>query len=76
MDYTGQRLAEWLLVRILIVVGAVSFVAGYATGSYPLMVKINLVGLAFTCLLVLPSWPVFRRNPLTWLPALNPPKKK
>ena len=75
MDFKGQQFAEWLLVRLLIVFGAIGFVAGFATGSFLLMVKINGVGLAVTCIAVLPDWPWYRAHPLKWLPPLNPEAK-
>jgi len=76
MDFRGQHWAEWLLMRILIAVAVVSFIAGYSQGDFQLMVQINAAGLLLTALLVLPSWPFFNRHPLPWLPPLNPPTKK
>ncbi|KAF5835121.1 microsomal signal peptidase 12kDa subunit [Dunaliella salina] len=76
MDFRGQRNAEWLLVRILIVFAAVSFVAGYSQGDFQLMVNINAVGLLLTALLVIPSWPFFNRNPLPWLAPLHSAHEK
>lgn len=76
MDYEGQKLAEWLLLRMLIMFGVVGFVAGYASGSFKLMCQINAVGLVLTCLAVLPDWPWYRSHPIKWVPALNPPDAK
>lgn len=72
MDFHGQRLAEQLLVRIIVAFAVVSFLVGYATGSFSTMVKLNGVGLAVTSLVVLPPWPFFNKHPLQWLPPLNP----
>mmetsp|Transcript_31149 Transcript_31149/g.69248 ORF Transcript_31149/g.69248 Transcript_31149/m.69248 type:complete len:81 (-) Transcript_31149:882-1124(-) len=72
MDFEGQKLAEYLLVRIVLVFAAIGFLAGYLTGDFMLMVYINGAGLAVSTLAVLPSWPWFRKNPLPWLPALHP----
>lgn len=69
MDFQGQRNAERLLMVILVIVAAISFVAGYSQGSFQLMVQINAAGLALTALLVLPSWPfLWNRHPLKFLP--------
>ncbi len=72
MDMQGQRLAEQLLVRLLLVAAAASFVIGYAQRSFHLMVQINGAAVALVALLVLPPWPWYSRNPLSWLPPLNP----
>lgn len=72
MDFAGQKLAEFLLVRILVAFGIVGFVVGYATSNFNLMALINAVGFIITVLLVVPDWPWFNRNPLPWLEPLNP----
>ncbi|KXZ52451.1 hypothetical protein GPECTOR_9g495 [Gonium pectorale] len=72
MDFVGQKLAENLLMWIVVLFAAVSFVAGYALKDFSLMVKINGVGLALTLACVLPDWPFFNRNPWKWLPPLEP----
>ncbi|KAI8465672.1 MAG: microsomal signal peptidase 12 kDa subunit-domain-containing protein [Monoraphidium minutum] len=72
MDFEGQKLAETLLYRLLVLFGAIGFLVGYAVGSFRLMVLINAGGLALTLLAVVPNWPWFNRNPLSWLPPLNP----
>lgn len=72
MDFEGQKQAELLLYRLLVLFGAIGFVSGYAASSFRLMVLINAGGLALTLLLVVPNWPFFNRNPLKWLPPLNP----
>lgn len=74
MDFQGQRLAEQLLLGIILVFAAISFVAGYAMKDFSLMVKINGVGLVLALLAVLPDWPFYNKHPLNWLPPLNPPK--
>lgn len=71
----GQRLAEWLLMRILVVFAAVSFVVGYAKKDFMLMAQINGAGVVLAALLVLPSWPPFNRHHLRWLPPLEPPEQ-
>lgn len=72
MDFQGQKLAEQLLVRLLIAFAAVGFLAGYAMGDFALMSYINAAGLLLTTVLVVPDWPMFNKQPLNWLPPLNP----
>ena len=75
MDFEGQRIAEWLLLRIIVAFGVLSFLVGFAVKDYQTMVYINGVGLALSCLLVLPDWPFFNRHQLKWLPAMKPGEK-
>ncbi len=72
MDFQGQKQAEQLIYRVLTLFALAGFLAGYALGSFALMVYINAAGLALTLLLVVPDWPLFNRHPLNWLPPLNP----
>jgi signal peptidase complex subunit 1 len=72
MDFQGQKQAEQLIYRLLVVFAVAGFVAGYVLSSFDLMVYINAAGLGLTVLLVVPNWPFFNRNPLNWLPPLNP----
>lgn len=75
MDFEGQRLAEALLIRLLVGFAAAGFLAGYALGSFPLMAYITAAGLVVTSAVVVPDWPFYRRQPHSWLPPLNPTAK-
>jgi signal peptidase complex subunit 1 len=75
MDFEGQKQAELLLYRLLVLFGALGFLGGYAVGSFRLMVLVNAAGLALTLLVVVPNWPWYNQNPLNWLPPLNPDDK-
>ncbi len=72
-DFQGQKLIEYLLVRLTIVFGVISFLVGIIAQDFMLMVYINGAGLAVTSLVVLPDWPWYRRNAPTWLPPKIPP---
>lgn len=72
MDYAGQKLAEQLLLWLVLGCGLGSFLLGYLTGSFHLMVYLNGVGLLATVLVVLPDWPFYNKTPLQWLPPLKP----
>ncbi|KAL7077855.1 hypothetical protein ACQ4LE_003373 [Meloidogyne hapla] len=72
IDYEGQRKSERIFQVILVVHGVLGFIAGYMVQQ--LSVTIYTVGIGFfiSCLVVLPPWPFYRRNPLNWQP--NPHK--
>lgn len=72
MDLVGQRLAEQILMWIIISFAVVSFLVGYSQGDFALMAKINFVGLVLVLLAVVPDWPWFNSHPIKWLPPLHP----
>ena len=48
MDFEGQKQAELLMYRMLMLFSVGGFLAGYAVGSFKLMVYINAAGVALT----------------------------
>uniref|UniRef100_A0A8D0C0Y1 Signal peptidase complex subunit 1 n=1 Tax=Salvator merianae TaxID=96440 RepID=A0A8D0C0Y1_SALMN len=50
----------------------VGFIYGYITEQFGWTVYIVMAGFALSCLLTLPPWPIYRRNPLKWLPVQEP----
>merc|ERR1712150_245867 len=77
MDYEGQRKAEKTYQIIITVFGIVGFIWGFLIQQLSATVYFVLGGFAFSCLIVLPPWPFFRRNPLPWLPVeVKKPAKK
>mmetsp|Transcript_16782 Transcript_16782/g.28776 ORF Transcript_16782/g.28776 Transcript_16782/m.28776 type:complete len:86 (-) Transcript_16782:482-739(-) len=71
MDFQGQKLAELLMVRLLVIAAAISWIVGFLCKDFKLMVQICGAALALTSLVVLPAWPFYSRNPLNWLPNLD-----
>ncbi|KAK8220966.1 microsomal signal peptidase 12 kDa subunit-domain-containing protein [Phyllosticta capitalensis] len=69
IDFDGQRLAELLTTALLTTAGIVAFLVGYSTQNIALSLWILLAGAAVTFLVVVPPWPFFNKNPVTWLPA-------
>ncbi|XP_015572268.1 signal peptidase complex subunit 1 [Ricinus communis] len=67
MDWQGQKLAEQLMQIMLLIFAVVAFMAGYATGSFQMMIQIYAAGVVLTTLITVPNWPWFNRNPLKWL---------
>ncbi|XP_040850547.1 signal peptidase complex subunit 1 [Ochotona curzoniae] len=69
MDYKGQKLAEQLFQGIILFSAIVGFIYGYVAEQFGWTVYIVMAGFAFSCLLTLPPWPIYRRHPLKWLPV-------
>uniref|UniRef100_A0A8C3K9X3 Signal peptidase complex subunit 1 n=2 Tax=Scolopacidae TaxID=8917 RepID=A0A8C3K9X3_9CHAR len=69
MDYKGQKLAEQIFQGIILVSAIIGFIYGYVTEQFGWTVYIVMAGFALSCLLTLPPWPMYRRNPLKWLPV-------
>ncbi|XP_022353478.1 signal peptidase complex subunit 1 [Enhydra lutris kenyoni] len=69
MDYKGQKLAEQMFQGIIIFSAIVGFIYGYVAEQFGWTVYIVMAGFAFSCLLTLPPWPIYRRHPLKWLPV-------
>ncbi|XP_075403617.1 signal peptidase complex subunit 1 [Tenrec ecaudatus] len=69
MDYRGQKLAEQMFQGIILFSAIVGFVYGYVAEQFGWTVYIVMAGFAFSCLLTLPPWPIYRRHPLKWLPV-------
>ncbi|KAI5174462.1 Signal Peptidase Complex Subunit 1 [Manis pentadactyla] len=69
MDYKGQKLAEQMFQGIILFSAIVGFIYGYVTEQFGWTVYIVMAGFAFSCLLTLPPWPIYRRHPLKWLPV-------
>ncbi|XP_006981572.1 signal peptidase complex subunit 1 [Peromyscus maniculatus bairdii] len=69
MDYKGQKLAEQMFQGIILSSAVVGFIYGYVAEQFGWTVYIVMAGFAFSCLLTLPPWPIYRRHPLKWLPV-------
>ncbi|XP_021490880.1 signal peptidase complex subunit 1 [Meriones unguiculatus] len=69
MDYKGQKLAEQMFQGIILFSAIVGFIYGYVAEQFGWTVYIVMAGFAFSCLLTLPPWPIYRRHPLKWLPV-------
>ncbi|XP_059135650.1 signal peptidase complex subunit 1-like [Peromyscus eremicus] len=69
MDYKGQKLAEQMFQGIILSSAVVGFIYRYVAEQFGWTVYIVMAGFAFSCLLTLPPWPIYRRHPLKWLPV-------
>jgi len=69
IDFEGQRLATLVNYAFLSTFGVISFLVGYTTGNVYNALWAGLGGAIITLLAVVPPWPIYNRNPVTWLPA-------
>ncbi|XP_076451701.1 signal peptidase complex subunit 1-like [Babylonia areolata] len=69
MDFTGQKRAERTFQIIILLFGAVGFVWGYICQQFSQTMYILLAGVALSCILTLPPWSMYRKNPLQWQKA-------
>ncbi|XP_051932218.1 signal peptidase complex subunit 1 [Hippocampus zosterae] len=70
MDYKGQKLAEQIFQGIIIISAVVGFVYGLIIQQFGWTVYIVLTGFVVSCIVTLPPWPMYRRNPLPWQPVI------
>jgi signal peptidase complex subunit 1 len=47
----------------------ISFLAGYITENVYNALYVGLASTVLTMLIVVPPWPFFNQNPVSWLPA-------
>uniref|UniRef100_UPI00358F1C0B signal peptidase complex subunit 1 n=1 Tax=Myxine glutinosa TaxID=7769 RepID=UPI00358F1C0B len=69
MDYRGQRLAEQIFQVVIITFAVIGFFWGYAVEHFGQTMYVVLAGFLLSCLLTLPPWGFYRRNPLPWRAA-------
>jgi len=76
MDYKGQEKSEKLGQKLLIFVGALSFLTGYIRGSFGLMMGLFAVGFLISFVITVPNWPMYNRDPISWTRSAAQQKKK
>ncbi|XP_071480778.1 signal peptidase complex subunit 1-like [Diadema setosum] len=73
MDFKGQKLAEQIFQAIIVLFAVVGFIWGYVCEQFVQTVYILGAGFVLSCILTLPPWPMYRRNPVQWQkPRLEP----
>ncbi|KAM3878240.1 signal peptidase complex subunit 1 [Diretmus argenteus] len=70
MDYKGQKLAEQIFQGIILISAMIGFIYGLVVEQFGWTVYIVLIGFAVSCVLTMPPWPMYRKSPLSWQPAL------
>lgn len=71
-DFEGQKQAERLFQFLIISFALGGFAYGYHEERFSYAVISLGVGFLLSCLLVLPPWPCYRKNPLSWQPVVEP----
>lgn len=71
IDFDGQRLAELITTALLGAAGTIAFLVGWFTQDIYKTLWIGLGGTALTFVAVVPPWPIYKKNPVAWLPPLN-----
>ncbi|KAK3849095.1 hypothetical protein Pcinc_044137 [Petrolisthes cinctipes] len=66
MDFEGQNLAENLYAIIIVGFAAVGTLVGYFMNDFLITLYFLGVGVILSFIVVVPSWPIFRRSPLNW----------
>ncbi|KAL0635048.1 hypothetical protein Q9L58_005977 [Maublancomyces gigas] len=74
IDFEGQSLAETLTTAILVLTGIAAFGAGWVLSDLKYTVYVGLSGTVLAFLAVVPPWPIYTRNPLTWVAIAAPPE--
>uniref|UniRef100_A0A915KI23 Signal peptidase complex subunit 1 n=1 Tax=Romanomermis culicivorax TaxID=13658 RepID=A0A915KI23_ROMCU len=69
-DFEGQRKAEKFFQIVIVIAGVIGFLIGYVAQQFSYTVFTVIGAFALCCLVVLPPWPCFHKNPLQWQKAL------
>ncbi|KAK0384794.1 hypothetical protein NLU13_7272 [Sarocladium strictum] len=69
IDFNGQRRAELFSTLFLALTGLFAFNIGWVREDIALAVYTGLGGTALTFLLVVPPWPIYKKDPVKFLPA-------
>jgi signal peptidase complex subunit 1 len=69
IDFDGQRRAEVVATLLLAITGLLAFNIGYTLQDIQKAVYVGLGGTLVTFLIVVPAWPMWKKNPVKWLPA-------
>ncbi|CAG8599958.1 61_t:CDS:2 [Paraglomus occultum] len=69
IDFEGQKLAEYIYYFVIISGAILGFVVGFYYQDLLLTMEIFAGGIGLSALLVFPSWPIYNKHPIQWLPA-------
>ncbi|CAM9555942.1 unnamed protein product, partial [Phaeothamnion confervicola] len=69
-DYKGQQLCEQIYYYLIIVAGAIAWVAGYYYQDFAITFYGWAAGVGVSLVLCVPDWSMYNRNPVDWLPHL------
>nr|KAJ3419392.1 hypothetical protein HK105_007009 [Polyrhizophydium stewartii] len=66
IDFVGQRLVDRYTTVLVVATGVIGFLAGFITQSVQATLVVDAIGVC------VPSWPMYRRNPLKLQPRHAP----
>jgi len=67
MDFVGQKRAFDMQYYVIWTAGIIGFIYGYIRQSFLHTFYFVFGATVFVCLVCLPSWPCWNRNPVEWL---------
>lgn len=76
MDFKGQKLSETVCVWIVTVAAVLAFLYGYARQDFQAMMLVFGGGCTAAFVATVPDWPVYNKNPITWLPPKGEPARR
>lgn len=71
MDYQGQGRAELLYELIILVFTFGGALVAYVAQQFSFALYSHLAGFVLACIICLPPWPMFKRKPVKWQPAVK-----
>lgn len=66
MDYQGQKLSEQIFQVFAVTFGLLGFIVGYVFQQLSYTMYVLGAGCLLGCLITIPPWPMYRRNPVSW----------
>ncbi|XP_015786842.1 signal peptidase complex subunit 1 [Tetranychus urticae] len=66
MDFVGQKKAEKLFQTLILAAAVIGLAIGYHYEQFSYTVYSLGAGFVISCLITLPPWPMYRRNPVKW----------
>jgi signal peptidase complex subunit 1 len=76
MDFKGQKLSETACVWIVTVAAVLAFLYGYVRQDFQAMMVLFGGGCTAAFVATVPDWPVYNKNPITWLPPKEDPARR
>lgn len=71
MDYQGQGRAEFLYELIILSFTLGGAIVAFVLQQFSIALYSHFAGFVISCILCLPPWPIFRRKPVKWQPAVE-----
>ncbi|KAF0737285.1 hypothetical protein LEN26_010762 [Aphanomyces euteiches] len=76
VDYQGQKLADQLMNYIFALVCTPAWFYGWMQDDFTYPLYAWGIACVLVCLVVLPDWPFYNRNPVQWRSSLKKSKEE